>query len=512
MQLIIEFAYTDSVKVTEDNVQDLMVAADMLNILFVIKACSDFLCEQLCEKNCIGIWQFTNVYFSSELQHRAQRLITEHFEDVCAGEEFLQLSVQELAEILGRDDLYVSKESSVFSAICRWIDYRPKERERHIVLLLSKFRMALTTMQYIFIHVMSYKLVKNSSMCQQMASDAIQTIQHMIRQKPSELVFRNLLARPRLPVAVLLAVGGMSGENIEAYDVSIDHWVNVADRTQRQWAFHGTAFHNGYVYCLGGLDRVGLFNRVSRLDLSTHLWAELSPMHYGRCYVSVTVLNGLIYAIGGFDGHTRLKSAECYCPEGNQWNCIASMHHSRSDASCTTLSDKIYICGGYDGNVVLQTAESYNPETNQWTVIAPMLSRRAGIGVVGHADQVYVIGGSNGNQHLRSVEVYNPRTNTWHWAPAMHTNRSNFGLGVINNRIYVVGGLNGTYTTNKVEYYDSMADQWIEACDMKKKYGSLSCCVVFGIPNLAEYAVNRDSLPFLDLEKQTLISGDYPAD
>lgn len=138
MQLIIEFAYTDSVKVTEDNVQDLMVAADMLNILFVIKACSDFLCEQLCEKNCIGIWQFTNVYFSSELQHRAQRLITEHFEDVCAGEEFLQLSVQELAEILGRDDLYVSKESSVFSAICRWIDYRPKERERHIVLLLSK--------------------------------------------------------------------------------------------------------------------------------------------------------------------------------------------------------------------------------------------------------------------------------------------------------------------------------------------------------------------------------------
>lgn len=94
----------------------------------------------------------------------------------------------------------------------------------------------------------------------------------------------------------------------------------------------------------------------------------------------------------------------------------------------------------------------------------------------------------------------------------MHTNRSNFGLGVINNRIYVVGGLNGTYTTNKVEYYDSMADQWIEACDMKKKYGSLSCCVVFGIPNLAEYAVNRDSLPFLDLEKQTLISGDYPAD
>ncbi|XP_058488125.1 kelch-like protein 10 isoform X1 [Solea solea] len=498
MQLVIEFAYSDFVNVTEDNVQELMVAADMLNIMAIIQACSDFLCERLCENNCIGIWQFTNIYYSPKLQHKALRYITDHFEEVSMCEEFLQLSVQELAEVLGRDDLYVSVESSLFLAICNWIAHKPEERERDIALLLSKFRMALTTLQYIFTDVMSSKLVKSSAECQQMVVDAIQTIQYLQRQRPSNPVFRNPLIRPRLPKAILFAIGGMNGEGIMAYDVSVDRWVNVVVKMQRQWAFHGTVFHDGYVYCLGGSDRSGLFNRVSRLDLSTHIWHEMSPLLYSRCYLSVTVLNGSIYAIGGFNGFSRLKSAEYYRSEINQWICIASMHHSRSDASCTTLHNKIYICGGYDGNVIQQTAECYNPETNQWTLIASMSNRRAGIGVIGLADHVYAIGGSNSN-HLRSVEEYNPRTNTWRWVTSMNTARSNFGLEVINDRIYVIGGTNGKQTTSSVEYFDSTTYEWTEACNLEKQCGALSCCVVFGIPNMAEYAVLRDSLPFLDL-------------
>ncbi|KAG7493391.1 kelch 10 [Solea senegalensis] len=498
MQLVIEFAYSDFVNVTEDNVQELMVAADMLNIMAIIQACSDFLCERLCENNCIGIWQFTNIYYSPRLQHKALRYITDHFEEVSMCEEFLQLSVQELAEVLGRDDLYVSVESGLFLAICNWIAHKPEERERHIALLLSKFRMALTTLQYIFTDVMSSKLVKSSAECQQMAVDAIQTIQYLQRQRPSMHVFRNPLIRPRLPKAILFAIGGMNGEGIMAYDVSVDRWVNVAVKMQRQWAFHGTVFHDGYVYCLGGSDRSGLFNRVSRLDLNTHIWHEMSPLLYSRCYLSVTVLNGSIYAIGGFNGFSRLKSAEYYRSEINQWICIASMHHSRSDASCTTLHNKIYICGGYDGNVIQQTAECYNPETNQWTLIASMSNRRAGIGVIGLADHVYAIGGSNSN-HLRSVEEYNPRTNTWRWVTSMNTARSNFGLEVINDRIYVIGGTNGKQTSSSVEYFDGTTYEWTEACNLEKQCGALSCCVVFGIPNMAEYAVPRDSLPFLDL-------------
>lgn len=140
MQVIIEFAYTDSVSVTEDNVQDLMLAADMLNVMDLVQICSNFLSEQICPDNCIGIWHFTNICLSPDLHCKAFRHIIDHFEEVVLCEEFLQLSEQELAEILGRDDLNVKKESTVFEAILHWIAHVPEEREGHIAVLLSKVR------------------------------------------------------------------------------------------------------------------------------------------------------------------------------------------------------------------------------------------------------------------------------------------------------------------------------------------------------------------------------------
>uniref|UniRef100_A0A7N8X2V7 Kelch-like protein 10 n=1 Tax=Mastacembelus armatus TaxID=205130 RepID=A0A7N8X2V7_9TELE len=506
MQLIIDFAYTGSVSVTEDNVQDLLLAADLLNVIEVVQTCSEFLGEQLCPENCIGIWQFTNICFSPELQCKAYSYIIDHFEEVVSCEEFQQLSVEELSDILDRDDLNVKKESTVYEAVVHWITHIPEERERHITLLLSKVRLALTSIEYIKINVLSADLVKNNRDSLMVAHTAIQTIFHIMTNSPSLSGLCNPIRRPRLPNAILLAIGGWSGgdptNGIEAYDVRADRWINVTNNLERPRAYHGAAFLNGYVYCIGGFDRVEHFNSVRRLDLRTHTWDEVAPMYNRRCYVSVTVLNGCIYAMGGYDGHARLNTAERYTPEINQWSLIAPMHEQRSDASCTTLNNKVYICGGFNGNECLQTAEYYNPETNQWTMITPMNSRRSGIGVIAYVGHVFAVGGFDGSNRLRSAEAYNPCTNTWHLVASMLTPRSNFGLEVIEDRLFVVGGFNGFTTTYNVEYYDSTSSEWSEACDMEIFRSALSCCVVSRLSDMTEYTVPRDSLPFLHVDDE----------
>lgn len=179
----------------------------------------------------------------------------------------------------------------------------------------------------------------------QIASDAIQRMCHIITNNSLESGVCDRLARPRLPNAILFAIGGWSGgdptNGIEAYDVRADRWINVTNNLERPRAYHGAAFLNGYIYCVGGFDRVEHFNTVRRFDLSAHTWHEVATMHFRRCYVSVTVLNGCIYAMGGYDGQARLNSAERYRPETNQWSVIAPMHVQRSDASCTTFHDKV---------------------------------------------------------------------------------------------------------------------------------------------------------------------------
>ena len=137
MQIIIEFAYTGSATVTKDNVHELMLAADMLNIICIIQACSNFISEHLCLKNCIGIWQFTDICPSPELRCKAFHYIMEHFVLAIKFKEYLQLSLLELIEILGKDELNVKNERIVFDVILRWIAHIPKEREQHIAVLLS---------------------------------------------------------------------------------------------------------------------------------------------------------------------------------------------------------------------------------------------------------------------------------------------------------------------------------------------------------------------------------------
>uniref|UniRef100_A0A8C4E4J5 BTB domain-containing protein n=2 Tax=Dicentrarchus labrax TaxID=13489 RepID=A0A8C4E4J5_DICLA len=510
MQQIIEFAYAGSVSVTEDNAQELLLAADQLNVMDVVEACCDFLGEHLCPKNCIGIWHLTNICLSPELQCKAYRYIIDHFEEVVSCEEFFNFSAQELADILGRDELNVKQETAVFEAIIHWIAHIPDERKEHIGVLFPKVRLALTNEDYIRMKVMSNELVKNSPECSNIAQDVLKNINFTNSRSLSGVC--NPLARPRLPNAILLAVGGWSGgdptNGIEAYDIRADRWISVTNNWERPRAYHGTAFLNGYVYCVGGFDRVEHFNSVRKFDPSTYTWHDVAPMHCRRCYVSITVLSGCIYAMGGFDGHTRLSTAERYKPETNQWSLIAPMHEQRSDSSSTTLRNKVYICGGFNGNECLQTCEYYSPETNQWTMITPMNSRRSGIGVIAYADNVYAVGGFDGNTRLRSVEAYNPQTNTWHAVSSMLTTRSNFGIEVIEDQLFVVGGFNGFTTSYNVEYYDATTNEWSEACDMEIFRSALSCCVVFGLPNMAKYTIPRDALPFLHLEDESVNSGD----
>lgn len=206
-------------------------------------------------------------------------------------------------------------------------------------------RLGLISEEFININVKLNELVSSNTECLRMVEDALQ-IQDLMRQNiPPLYAVGNTVARPRLPQAILLAIGGWSGNDptncIEAYDFRTDFWINVESHLERPRAYHGTVVYNSCFYCLGGFDQVEYFNSVCKFDLSTHTWHDVAPMYFRRCYVSTVLLNRYIYAMGGYDGHIRLNTAERYRPETNQWTIIAPMNERRSDASSTTLHNKV---------------------------------------------------------------------------------------------------------------------------------------------------------------------------
>ena len=139
MRLIIQYAYTCSVPVTEDNVQDLLEAADYLNIMGLVRTCCSFLEAQLCPENCISIAGLAGFYNCPELKRRADAFVLGHFEEIAlVSQEFLELSLEQLSDIIEKDQLDVRQEEVVFQAVLRWISHQPEEREPCISLLLPK--------------------------------------------------------------------------------------------------------------------------------------------------------------------------------------------------------------------------------------------------------------------------------------------------------------------------------------------------------------------------------------
>ncbi|XP_006004318.1 kelch-like protein 10 [Latimeria chalumnae] len=498
MKLIIEYAYTRTVPVTVDNVERLLAAADQFNVLGIVRACCEFLETQLCLENCIGICKFADYYYCPELRHMAYMFILHNFEEMIkVSQEFLELSAFEFRDIIEKDELNVKQEDVVFDAILKWITHDTNNRRKYISILLPKVRLALMNAEYFMNNVKNNDYVKENEDCKPVIINALKAMYDLNMNGPSNSDFKNPLTRPRLPYAILFAIGGWSGGSptnaIEAYDARADRWVNVTCEEESPRAYHGAAYLKGYMYIIGGFDSVDYFNSVKRFDPVKKTWHQVAPMHSRRCYVSVTVLNNFIYAMGGFDGYVRLNTAERYEPETNQWTLISPMHEQRSDASATTLHGKVYICGGFNGNECLFTAECYSPETNQWTMIAPMRSRRSGVGVIAYGEHVYAVGGFDGANRLRSAEGYSPLTNTWRNIPTMFNPRSNFGIEVVDDLMFVVGGFNGFTTTFNVECYDEKTDEWYDAHDMSIYRSALSCCIVPGLSNVRDYAAPRNN-------------------
>jgi len=199
--------------------------------------------------------------------------------------------------------------------------------------------------EYFMNNVRTHHFVKDNEECRGLLIKTLTTMYNVNMHGPSCSDSTNPLSRPRLPYAVLFAIGGWSGETptnaIETYDVRANKWANVTCEQASPVAYHGTAYLKGFIYIIGGFDSVDYFSSVKRFDLLRKTWQQAAPMHSQRCYVSVAVLDDSIYAMGGFDGHTRLNTAEQYEPETNQWTLIAPMHEQRSDASATTLREKV---------------------------------------------------------------------------------------------------------------------------------------------------------------------------
>ncbi|XP_075230806.1 kelch protein isoform X2 [Lycorma delicatula] len=464
LQLLVDYVYTSEVHVTEDNVQVLLPAANLLQLTDVRDACCDFLQAQLHPTNCLGIRAFADLHGCLELLSTSETYIEQHFPEVVECEEFLTLSHHQVSKLICSDRLTVPSEEKVFECVISWVNHDLETRQSHLAELMEHVRLPLLPQDYLVQRVEEEPLLKANLQCKDYL---IEALKYHLLKGDQKVLFKTPRTKPRQPVGlpkVLLVVGGQAPKairSVECYDLSSETWSNVAEMPGRRCRA-GLVVVGGKVYAVGGFNGSLRVRTVDVYDAAVDQWTSCAGMEARRSTLGVAVLNGCIYAVGGFDGSTGLNSAEMFDPRTQEWRMIASMSTRRSSVGVGVVNNLLYAVGGYDGasRQCLSSVECYCPETDTWTPVSEMSARRSGAGVGVLDGILYAVGGHDGPLVRKSVEAYNPETREWSPVADMTLCRRNAGVVALNGLLYVVGGDDGSCNLASVEVYNPKTDSW----------------------------------------------------
>lgn len=386
MELLIDFCYTAHIIVEESNVQTLLPAACLLQLVEIQDICCEFLKRQLDPTNCLGIRAFADTHSCRELLRIADKFTQHNFQEVMESEEFLLLPVGQLVDIICSDELNVRSEEQVFNAVMSWLKYNVAERRQHLA-------------QVSFVRLPSPLFLTNA------LSNPLQVLQHV-----------------RLPLLSPKFLVGTVGSDLlvrsdEACRDLVDEAKNYLLLPQERPLMQGPRTRprkptrrGEVLFAVGGWCSGDAIASVERFDPQTNDWKMVAPMSKRRCGVGVAVLNDLLYAVGGHDGQSYLNSIERYDPQTNQWSCdVAPTTSCRTSVGVAVLDGFLYAVGGQDGVQCLNHVERYDPKENKWSKVAPMTTRRLGVAVAVLSGHLYAIGGSDGQCPLNTVERYDPR-------------------------------------------------------------------------------------------------------
>jgi len=331
-QKIIDFAYSGEITLNPENVQEICIASSFLCIKSILNASLNYIIKHLNHSNVLEYKSFSK--FFPALESHIEEFINEQFSHIYKTKEFLELSYDEIKQIISNNELNVEEEKVVYEAMIHWIRFDEENRKKYLCSLLEQIRLPFISIDYIVDNIISESLIKQCLTCRDLIDEAKDY--HLLPQRRNLIQNHRVVKRLFTKENPIIAIGtteDKKGTIFEIYE-------------KDQWKVFLTE------------DR--------QLKLRT----------------SITVLKDLIVFIGGYSDTVRTNSVEVFDLNEKKWSQIASLNKTRSALASVVLDDKIYSIGGYNGQRSLRCCEVYSPKSNKWTYIADMIMYRCSAAAV----------------------------------------------------------------------------------------------------------------------------------
>ncbi|XP_041856783.1 kelch-like protein 23 [Melanotaenia boesemani] len=471
---LVDYVYTAQVSITENNVQSLLEAADLLQFITVKQACEEFLIRHLDADNCLGMHAFAEMHVCPRLEREARRVMLSRFTELIEQEEFLEVDHEKVRSVLSAQSHTVQRDEVLIDAVVRWVTHDLDNRVHHVSDLLHSIHLDLDEI-YFRASLEVHRLYLMSS-DQKLKSLIVQALRSSGKE----------ISASRKISSSMYIIGGYYWHplcEVHIWDPISNTWVQGKDMPDHGRESYSVSFLGANIYVTGGYktNTVEALDTVSIYNCDYDEWTEGCPMITARYYHCSVALHGCIYAIGGYRGGAPEQETEFYDPLKKRWFPVSKMIQGVGNATACVMGDKIYVTGGhygYRGSCTYEKIQVFRPDVNEWGIITISPHPEYGLCSVSLNNKLYLVGGQT-----TVADCYDTERDEWRPISVMKERRMECGAVVINGCIYVTGGYSyskGTYLQS-IEKYDPEQDSWEIVGSLPSPTRSHGCVCVYGV-------------------------------
>jgi kelch-like protein 8 len=307
--LLIQFIYSHRVIINVDNVQSLLQCANILQLDCVVSACCDFIYSHLSISNCLSVRDFVESHGCVKLVRKVDAFVKLHYLEVTKSQEFLDISVDHLKQLLSGSNLNVAREEDVYESVMKWIHHSSTNRQHHIGLLMPYVRLSMLPVSYLISMVGKETLVTKNLVCRDLVDEAKNF--HLC---PEKVPLSTRIFPRKSYSGMLFSIGGRGKGGDPFSKIEIYSWLEncwtPGPRLLMPRRHVAAAEIGGVIYAVGGHNGSEHLNTVESFDPTNGSWQLCQPMAICRRGMSVGILNGMLYAIGGLDESTCFNRVE----------------------------------------------------------------------------------------------------------------------------------------------------------------------------------------------------------
>ena len=153
LKIVLDSIYSGDLQVNDENVLEVLVAADHLQVTSVVQQCCEYLQTQFVQlrfdvQAYCRICKIADRHGLKDLQEATRCKMASMYKEVCEGERFLShIETDQFLNLLSRDDLNAPSETFVFKSVMQWIKYKKEARMPVAAKVIGTVRLGLVNIK-----------------------------------------------------------------------------------------------------------------------------------------------------------------------------------------------------------------------------------------------------------------------------------------------------------------------------------------------------------------------------